>query len=54
MRSQSPFSHLEIRACTAQDIVIDFSAKGGPKNVLAKTAAGGKLKFPDGNVWTKV
>ena len=38
----------------AQDIVIDFSAKGGPKNVLAKTAAGGKLKFPDGNVWTKV
>jgi len=33
-------------------INIDFSAKGGPSAVKA-TVSGGKLSFPDGNVWTK-
>lgn len=33
-------------------LVIDFSPKGGPKN-LAATVSEGKLVFPDGNSWTK-
>ena len=32
---------------------IDFSPKGGPKN-LAAVAKVGKLVFPDGNAWTKL
>lgn len=34
-------------------ISIDFSPKGGPKN-LAAVAKVGKLVFPDGNAWTKL
>lgn len=35
------------------EAVIDFSAKGGPKNLAAKYENGG-IVFPDGNKWTKV
>eukprot|EP00527_Entomoneis_sp_CCMP2396_P009882 CAMPEP_0198138846 /NCGR_PEP_ID=MMETSP1443-20131203/2230_1 /TAXON_ID=186043 /ORGANISM="Entomoneis sp., Strain CCMP2396" /LENGTH=186 /DNA_ID=CAMNT_0043800787 /DNA_START=72 /DNA_END=632 /DNA_ORIENTATION=- len=32
---------------------LDFSSKGGPKDLLAKYEDGG-IVFPDGNKWTKV
>jgi hypothetical protein len=36
-------------------IALDLSRKGGPKNVVAKLAAGSnRLSFPDGNSWTKI
>eukprot|EP00547_Thalassionema_nitzschioides_P006900 CAMPEP_0194199986 /NCGR_PEP_ID=MMETSP0156-20130528/791_1 /TAXON_ID=33649 /ORGANISM="Thalassionema nitzschioides, Strain L26-B" /LENGTH=180 /DNA_ID=CAMNT_0038924943 /DNA_START=88 /DNA_END=630 /DNA_ORIENTATION=- len=35
------------------EALIDFSSKGGPKDLLAKYADGG-IVFPDGNKWTKV
>lgn len=35
------------------DAVIDFSPKGGPKDLTAKFESGG-IVFPDGNKWTKV
>mmetsp|Transcript_37314 Transcript_37314/g.67103 ORF Transcript_37314/g.67103 Transcript_37314/m.67103 type:complete len:232 (-) Transcript_37314:54-749(-) len=34
-------------------LLIDFSSKGGPKN-LAATVEDGKLVFPDGNSWLKL
>lgn len=33
--------------------LIDFSPKGGPKDLLAKLQ-GSKITFPDGNAWTKM
>eukprot|EP00419_Tripos_fusus_P090013 CAMPEP_0172867754 /NCGR_PEP_ID=MMETSP1075-20121228/84502_1 /TAXON_ID=2916 /ORGANISM="Ceratium fusus, Strain PA161109" /LENGTH=160 /DNA_ID=CAMNT_0013717197 /DNA_START=125 /DNA_END=607 /DNA_ORIENTATION=+ len=33
---------------------IDFSAKGGPKDLLAVLEEDGGIKFPDGNKWTKI
>ena len=33
-------------------LVLDFSSKGGPKEVVAKWTGLG-LAFDDGNVWTK-
>lgn len=33
--------------------LIDFSSKGGPKDIAA-TVEDGKLVFPDGNAWTKM
>ena len=38
---------------SGQSIVIDFSPKGGPKDVEAKYVIGKGLVFPDGNTWTK-
>ena len=35
------------------EALIDFSAKGGPSNLLGKYEDGG-IVFPDGNKWTKV
>jgi hypothetical protein len=35
------------------DILIDFSKKGGPKNLLGKWTGSGVL-FPDGNTWSKL
>merc|ERR1719201_46503 len=35
-------------------ILVDFSSKGGPKDVVAKAVAGVGLVFPDGNKWTKL
>jgi len=35
------------------DVMIDFSPKGGPKDVKATFVIGKGLTFPDGNVWTK-
>jgi len=35
------------------EVVIDFSPKGGPKDIAA-TWADGKLTFADGNFWSKV
>ena len=37
----------------ATTIKIDFSVKGGPKDVPGVYSAG-KLSFPDGNVWSKL
>merc|ERR1711920_260298 len=34
-------------------ITIDFSPKGGPKDVTGVWIGSG-IKFPDGNVWTKI
>jgi hypothetical protein len=34
-------------------IFVDFTPKGGPKNVEAKFVIGKGLVFPDGNVWSK-
>ena len=35
------------------EILIDFSKKGGPKNLLGKWTGNGVL-FPDGNTWSKL
>lgn len=36
------------------ELIVDFSPKGGPKQVVAKWEGGDKpgIKFPDGNKWT--
>jgi len=34
-------------------LTIDFSPKGGPKNIVGTVEKKGKISFPDGNVWTK-
>jgi len=36
------------------DIIIDFSGKGGPSDVKATFVIGKGITFPDGNVWTKL
>ena len=36
-----------------KEALLDFSAKGGPSNLLGKYEDGG-IVFPDGNKWTKV
>lgn len=36
-----------------RDLLLDFSPKGGPPQVLAKADSLG-IRFPDGNVWTKL
>jgi len=35
------------------NIMLDLSAKGGPKDLVA-SIAGGKIVFPDGNAWPKL
>ena len=35
-------------------ITLDFSAKGGPKDIVATLDGNDKLNFPDGNTWTKL
>ena len=35
------------------EILIDFSTKGGPANVLGKWTGKGVL-FPDGNTWSRL
>lgn len=35
------------------DVTIDFSSKGGPKDVKATFVIGKGLVFPDGNTWSK-
>ena len=35
------------------ELTIDFSAKGGPKDVPGKVGSD-TLTFPDGNVWQKL
>lgn len=37
----------------SDELVIDFSPKGGPKDVPAKWVRNG-IKFPDGNKWAKI
>eukprot|EP00667_Euglena_gracilis_P024415 EG_transcript_28098 len=37
----------------AGGLLIDFSPKGGPRDLLAKYEPGG-IRFPDGNLWRKV
>jgi hypothetical protein len=37
----------------APEILIDFSPKGGPKNLLGKLTEEGGILFPDGNTWSK-
>lgn len=34
-------------------LTIDFSVKGGPKNIVGTVEKKGKISYPDGNVWTK-
>jgi len=35
-------------------LTIDFSPKGGPKNIVGTVEKKGKISFPDGNVWSKM
>lgn len=35
------------------EILVDFSPKGGPKDLLGKYS-NGRIEWPDGNAWTKV
>lgn len=35
------------------ELLIDFSPKGGPKNLLGKLTSEGGILFPDGNTWSK-
>ncbi len=35
-------------------VTLDFSAKGGPRDVVATLVGDDKLSFPDGNTWTKI
>lgn len=42
-----------VKSPESQDIVIDFSPKGGPKD-LAAAWDGDGIKFADGNKWTKI
>ena len=42
-----------------KSLILDFSPKGGPKDVVAAIGFSPKtgaqiLTFPDGNVWTKI
>lgn len=39
---------------TGNDIIIDFSPKGGPKDVKATFVIGKGITFPDGNVWSRI
>ena len=34
------------------ELIVDFSPKGGPKDLKANVIAGG-ISFPDGNTWVK-
>merc|ERR1719443_2672345 len=36
-----------------KSIIVDFTPKGGPKDIEAKYVIGKGLVFPDGNVWSK-
>mmetsp|Transcript_1867 Transcript_1867/g.4735 ORF Transcript_1867/g.4735 Transcript_1867/m.4735 type:complete len:156 (-) Transcript_1867:57-524(-) len=38
---------------SGDSVLIDFSPKGGPKNLLGTWDTNG-IKFPDGNKWTKI
>merc|ERR1719261_2040348 len=35
-------------------LIVDFTPKGGPAEVVAKVQVGGDIKFPDGNVWKRL
>ena len=35
-------------------ILVDFSPKGGPADVVGQWLGTGGIKFPDGNVWAKL
>ena len=37
-----------------KEITVDFTPKGGPKDLTATYAVGKGLTFPDGNVWKKL
>ena len=37
---------------TGDELIVDFSPKGGPKDMKATVTANG-ISFPDGNVWVK-
>merc|ERR1719353_2754466 len=37
-----------------KSITVDFTPKGGPKDVTATYALGKGLTFPDGNTWKKI
>ena len=37
-----------------KSINVDFSPKGGPKDVTATYSIAGGLTFPDGNAWKKI
>ena len=54
-----PLSHVApqwkaVGVIEGDDVIIDFSAKGGPSDVKANFVLGKGLVFPDGNVWTKL
>lgn len=42
-----------IRNDAATRLLIDFSSKGGPKDLAATVLEGGDISFSDGNVWSK-
>eukprot|EP00443_Scrippsiella_acuminata_P031638 CAMPEP_0115218072 /NCGR_PEP_ID=MMETSP0270-20121206/26193_1 /TAXON_ID=71861 /ORGANISM="Scrippsiella trochoidea, Strain CCMP3099" /LENGTH=197 /DNA_ID=CAMNT_0002631985 /DNA_START=31 /DNA_END=624 /DNA_ORIENTATION=- len=59
MLKAAPVSEFDIKGqvkfnsdAKQEQLLIDFSSKGGPKNVLGVWDGDG-IKFPDGNKWTK-
>merc|ERR1719331_3413671 len=39
---------------SGKEIKVDFTPKGGPKDVVASYSIGSGLTFPDGNIWKKI
>jgi len=49
----TPFSlTATLKSADSDEVLIDFSSKGGPADLLGKWDGDG-IKFPDGNKWTK-
>ena len=38
----------------ADTLIMDFTTKGGPADVVVKAQVSGDVSFPDGNVWKKL
>ena len=49
-KSNAKLWHASGKIIKKNDIVLDFSCKGGPKNIKAKILKNG-IKFEDGNIW---
>lgn len=50
-----PIKQSKDKKTKASLLTVDFSPKGGPKNIVGTfDEKGGKITYPDGNVWTKL
>ena len=48
------YRQLSLKFVFLRRILIDFSPKGGPADVVGQWLGTGGIKFPDGNVWAKL